>query len=155
MFLRLIGFFFQFVDPLFTSDEPPEPIASNIKVDDEDEPIYDASETKFDPTHLSWTDAPVKQEEIVVVSTLLVQLYLQTRNLLDAKAKIFYETRWLTCKILFVEDSLRYDTTRVIMNLTFYLRYLSTGSISILRCILKKDGRTTEIAITSYRANVK
>lgn len=54
---------------MFTSeDEPFEPVPSNIKIDDEDEPIFDATETKFDPTQITWSEAPVKQEEIVIVS---------------------------------------------------------------------------------------
>lgn len=59
----------QFVDPLFTSDEPLEPIASNIKVDDEDDSIFgESDENKFDPSHMTWEESPVKQEEIEIVS---------------------------------------------------------------------------------------
>lgn len=72
---------FQYVDPLFTSDEPVEPIASNIKVDDDYESSFDVSETKFDPTQISWTDAPVKQEEIVIVSTCDIFFYQIRSNI--------------------------------------------------------------------------
>lgn len=76
-----------------------EPFPPNIKVDDEDEPIFEVTETKFDPTQISWNDAPVKQEEIVVVSIrVIISLGIYLKEMQES----IRETGWL------IQNYLRY-----------------------------------------------
>lgn len=60
---------------MFTSEEPFEPaIASNIKMDDDDgSSTFGVTESKFDPTQMTWTEANVKEEEIVIVSEIYLK----------------------------------------------------------------------------------